>query len=59
MKREFKKLTFRLEVDLVDDLRELSKKTGISQTFLVTKALRKILEDAQKEDQKEEQKNEK
>lgn len=45
MKNEYKKVTFRLKVDLVEELKQLSKDTGVSQTFLVSQAILKMLDE--------------
>jgi predicted DNA-binding protein len=45
MAKEFKRVTYRLDLDLVKELQKISKSSGISQTFLVSKALQKVIEE--------------
>ena len=52
MKSEYKKITFRLKIDLVERLKQLSKDTGASQTFLVSKAIEKMLDELKAENEK-------
>lgn len=52
MKQDFKKITLRLDLELVERLKKVSKETGVSQTFLVSKAIKKILEEQQNNEKK-------
>jgi len=52
MENEYKKITFRLKIDLVERLKQLSKDTGVSQTFLVSKAIQKMLDELKAENEK-------
>ena len=52
MEKKYKKMTFRLEMDLVERLKHLSKSTGVSQTFLVSQAIQKMLDELKAEGEK-------
>lgn len=49
MENEYKKVTFRLKIDLVEELKQLSRDTGISQTFLISQAIQKMLDELREE----------
>jgi len=47
--KKVKSIAFRIDVGLVDEFREIVKKSGFSQTYLIQKAMRKIIEDLDNE----------
>jgi hypothetical protein len=51
MKRDTKMVTYRLDKKLVDEFRAIVKNSGYKQTFLIEKAMKKIIEDLKNEKQ--------
>lgn len=47
--KKVKSIAFRIDVNLVNEFRETVKDSGFSQTYLIKKAMKKIIEDLKNE----------
>ena len=48
---KYRTVTFRVKAELANELKNISMETGIAQSFLITKAITKIINELQEKNQ--------